>query len=90
MNPTTLGLIAGTLTSIASVPQLVKTMRTRHSRDISIWQPLLLSVGVALWLIYGILIHDMPLILANIVPLICNIMLTILKVHYRNNDAVHD
>ena len=90
MNPTTLGLIAGTLTSIASIPQLVKTVRTRHARDISIWQPLLLSIGVALWLIYGILIHDMPLILANIVPLICNILLTILKVHYRNNDAVHN
>jgi MtN3 and saliva related transmembrane protein len=90
VNPTTLGLIAGTLTSIAAIPQLVKTLRTRHARDISVWQPLLLSLGIALWLIYGMLIHDLPLVLANIVPLICNIMLTILKVHYRNNDAVHD
>ena len=43
--------------------------------------------GLALWLIYGMLIHDLPLILANIVPLICNIMLTILKLRYRNNDC---
>ena len=86
MNPTTLGLVAGTLTSIAAVPQLVKTLRTRHARDISVWQPLLLTFGIALWLVYGILIHDTPLVLANIVPLICNIMLTILKLHYRNND----
>jgi MtN3 and saliva related transmembrane protein len=86
VNPTTLGLVAGTLTSIASVPQLVKTLRTRHARDISVWQPLLLAFGVALWLVYGILIHDTPLVLANIVPLICNIMLTILKLHYRTND----
>lgn len=85
MNPTTLGLIAGTLTSIASVPQLVKTLRTRHARDISIWQPLLLAVGVALWLVYGVMIRDTPLVLANIVPLICNIMLTILKLRYRNH-----
>jgi MtN3 and saliva related transmembrane protein len=90
VNPTTIGLVAGTLTSIASVPQLVKTMRTRHARDISIWQPILLSIGVALWLLYGLLIHDLPLVLSNIVPLICNIMLTILKVHYRNNDPAHD
>ncbi|MBL0224943.1 MAG: SemiSWEET transporter [Geobacteraceae bacterium] len=90
MNPTTLGLVAGTLTSIAAIPQLVKTLRTRHARDISIWQPLLLAIGVALWLIYGVLIQDLPLILANIVPLICNIMLTILKLLYRNNDDVHD
>lgn len=87
MSPTTLGLVAGTLTSIAAIPQLVKTLRTRHARDISIWQPLLLAVGVALWLIYGILIHDTPLVLANIIPLACNVMLTILKLRYRN-DAV--
>ena len=85
MNPTTLGLVAGTLTSIAAIPQLVKTLRTRHARDISVWQPLLLAIGVALWLVYGMLIHDKPLILANIVPLICNIMLTILKLRYRND-----
>jgi len=85
VTPTTLGLVAGTLTSIAAIPQLVKTLRTRHARDISIWQPLLLALGVALWLIYGILIHDTPLVLANIVPLICNIMLTILKLCYRND-----
>jgi MtN3 and saliva related transmembrane protein len=90
MNFTLIGLVAGTLTSIAAIPQLVKTLRTRHARDISVWQPLLLAIGIALWLMYGILIHDMPLILANIVPLICNIMLTILKVRYRNNDAGED
>jgi len=85
MNPTHIGLIAGTLTSIAAVPQLVKTLRTRHARDISIWQPLLLAIGVALWMIYGMMIGDLPLILANIIPLICNILLTALKLHYRNN-----
>ena len=88
MTPTTLGMIAGTLTSIAAVPQLVKTLRTRHARDISIWQPLLLAIGVGLWLIYGMLIHDAPLIISNIVPLICNIMLTILKLRYRNDTVV--
>jgi MtN3 and saliva related transmembrane protein len=90
VTPTALGLVAGALTSIAAIPQLVKTLRTRHARDISIWQPLLLAIGISLWLIYGVLIHDLPLVLANIVPLICNIMLTILKIHYRNNDCVHD
>ena len=90
MSPTSVGLAAGTLTSIAAIPQLVKTLRTRHARDISVWQPLLLAIGIALWLIYGMLIHDTPLILANIVPLICNIMLTILKLYYRNDGAVQD
>jgi MtN3 and saliva related transmembrane protein len=82
VTPTTIGMIAGTLTSIAAIPQVVKTVRSRHVRDISIWQPLLLAFGVALWMMYGILIHDVPLIVANITPLICNIILTGMKIRY--------
>ena len=82
MTPTIVGFVAGTLTSIAAIPQVIKTLRTRHVRDISIWQPLLLSFGVALWMIYGILISDLPLILANITPLVCNVILTIMKLRY--------
>ena len=82
MSPTTLGLLAGTITSIASIPQVVKTYRTRHVRDISIWQPLLITVGVTLWMLYGIIINDLPLIVANVVPLICNALLTGMKFSY--------
>ncbi len=82
MTPTTIRLIAGTLTSIAAIPQVIKTLRTRHVRDISIWQPLLLVFGVALWMVYGILINDIPLIAANVVPLVCNAVLTGLKIRY--------
>lgn len=82
MTATSIGLIAGALTSIAAIPQVIKTLQTRHVRDISIWQPLLLAFGVALWMVYGILISDMPLILANITPLICNVMLTGMKIRY--------
>ena len=87
MNPIHLGLVAGTITSIAAIPQVIKTLRTRHARDISIWQPILLSIGVALWMIYGMLIHDLPLILANIVPLICNALLCGLKLYYDRHTA---
>jgi len=79
---TTIGLVAGTLTSVAAIPQVIKTLKTHHVRDISIWQPLLLSFGVALWMIYGILIGDVPIIIANITPLICNIILTYMKLRY--------
>lgn len=87
MTAMTVGLLAGTLTSIAAIPQLIRTLRTRHVRDISIWQPLLLSTGVGLWMVYGFLIKDLPLVLANIIPLICNIWLSVLKMYYRANDA---
>jgi MtN3 and saliva related transmembrane protein len=61
-------------------------MQTRHVRDISIWQPLLLAFGVALWMAYGILIKDLPLILANVIPLICNIILTGMKIRYGRDE----
>lgn len=86
MNPTTIGLVAGTLTSIAAIPQVIKTLKTRHVRDISIWQPLLLAFGVALWMVYGILINDFPLIVANITPLICNVLLTGMKIRFGRED----
>jgi len=86
VNATTIGLIAGTLTSVAAIPQVIKTYKTRHVRDISILQPLLLAFGVALWMMYGILINDLPLIVANITPLICNVVLTGMKLHYGRED----
>ncbi|MDD2499508.1 MAG: SemiSWEET transporter [Geobacter sp.] len=90
MTPTFIGLIAGLLTSIAALPQVIKTWRSRHARDLSIWQPLLLSLGVALWLIYGMLISDTPLILANITPLICNLLLTVMKLKFSDNGSEHN
>jgi MtN3 and saliva related transmembrane protein len=90
MTVTWIGLIAGLLTSIAALPQVIKTWKSRHARDLSIWQPLLLSVGIALWLIYGMLIKDLPLILANIIPLICNILLTIMKIKFSNNNRQNE
>jgi MtN3 and saliva related transmembrane protein len=87
VSPTTVGLVAGMLTSIAAIPQVIKTMKTRHARDISIWQPLLLAFGVALWMMYGILINDFPLIVANITPLICNVVLTGMKIRYGREDS---
>jgi MtN3 and saliva related transmembrane protein len=87
VSPTIIGLVAGTLTSLATIPQVIKTLKTRHVRDISIWQPILLTIGVALWMIYGILINDLPLIIANITPLVCNALLTAMKIHYGRNDS---
>lgn len=85
MSATWLGLLAGLLTSLASLPQVIKTWRSRHTRDLSLWQPLLLSLGVALWLIYGMLINDIPLILANIIPLACNLALTVMKLRFQDS-----
>jgi MtN3 and saliva related transmembrane protein len=80
-----LGLLAGILTSCAVLPQIVKSYRSRHVRDISLWQPVMLVVGMGLWLLYGILIDDLPLIVTNIFSITCNLILITMKLLYADN-----
>ncbi len=86
MNITHLGLIAGAITSAAGIPQVVRAYRTKHVRDISIWQPVLLNIGMTLWLVYGIALNDIPLIVANVFSLICYSVLIVMKFIYRKGD----
>lgn len=86
MNITHLGLLAGTITSAAAIPQVIRTYRTRQARDISIWQPVLLNVGMVLWLIYGLVIGDTPLIVANIFSIVCYSFLIAMKILYKDDD----
>lgn len=67
---TAIGLLAAVLTTVAFVPQVVKTWRTRSTTDISLGMFSILVAGVAAWLIYGLLIGDIPLVLANAVTLL--------------------
>lgn len=62
---TALGLLAGTLTTLAFVPQVIKTWRTRSTHDISLAMFAIFTAGVLAWLVYGILKNDLPVILAN-------------------------
>lgn len=86
MNITHLGLVAGTITTAAGFPQLVRAYRTRQTRDISIWQPVLLTIGMTLWLLYGIALGDSPLIVANAVSIFCYGTLIILKIRFKKDD----
>lgn len=82
MNTTWLGLAAGFLTSIAVIPQVVRTWRRKQAIDISIWQPLILIAGLVLWLLYGIAIKDTPLIVANAFTVVCYLFLLGMKIVY--------
>ena len=62
---TILGLAAGCCSTLAFLPQVIKTWRTRSTHDISLGMFLMLSGGMLLWLLYGILQDDLPLIAAN-------------------------
>ena len=85
---TFLGLSAGLLTTVSAVPQLLKAWRTKSTADISLGAVVLLVSGVGLWLLYGIMINNFPLIAANVVTLIVWIGTLILKLRFDGTNAV--
>ncbi len=79
----TLGLIAGTLTTAAFVPQVVKTWRTRSTHDISLVMFALFSTGLVLWLVYGVMIGSLPIVVSNIVTLALALTILFFKLRYK-------
>jgi len=80
---TTLGLIAATCTTISFLPQVIKIIKTKHTKDISLGMYSTLTTGIFLWFIYGILIKDPPVIIANAITLILSTTVLILKIKYK-------
>ena len=80
---TVLGLAAATLTTVAFLPQVIKTWRTRQTRDISLVMFSVLCLGICLWLLYGFLRDDLPLVLANAVTLALAGTILVLKLKYK-------
>ncbi|MGA1264391.1 MAG: SemiSWEET transporter [Prochlorothrix sp.] len=79
---TLLGLAAGACTTIAFVPQLLKTWRSRSARDVSLGMFLIFCLGVVLWLWYGLLKRDLPMIVANAVTLVLAGTILAFKLRY--------
>ncbi len=83
MGITLLGMIAGTLTTIAFLPQLFKVWRSKSAKDISLTWLVTFSSGVLLWLIYGLLLGQLPIVLANAVTLGLTCVILGFKLKYR-------
>ncbi|MDD5085268.1 MAG: SemiSWEET transporter [Candidatus Omnitrophica bacterium] len=77
--PTIVGYIAAISTTVAFIPQLIKSHKTRQTKDISFGMYLLFCFGLLMWTIYGIALKSAPIILANIVTLAMGIYILILK-----------
>lgn len=77
-----IGLAAATLTTISFLPQTYRSLRTRDTHGISLGMYALFALGITLWLIYGILIHDLPVTLANSVTLVLTLVVLALKLRY--------
>jgi MtN3 and saliva related transmembrane protein len=80
---TFIGLLAGTFTTVSFLPQVIKTWKTRSTKDISLEMFLLFCTGLLLWIIYGLFMQNVPVILANVATFILAFPILVLKLKYR-------
>lgn len=78
-----LGWLAAILTTVAFLPQLLKIWRSKSAKDVSLVMMITFSIGVFLWLVYGLAIQALPVVIANLVTLILALLIIILKIKYR-------
>lgn len=74
-----IGMIAGTLTTLAFLPQVMQVFKTKSTEDISLVMYVVFITGVAFWLLYGILLGAWPVIIANIVTFILALIVLVMK-----------
>jgi MtN3 and saliva related transmembrane protein len=78
-----LGLAAGGLTTAAFLPQVIKTWKSRSAKDLSLGMFSLFCLGVFLWLVYGIVVKDIPVIAANLLTLVLASTLLFFKLRFK-------
>ena len=77
------GYVAAVLTTLAFVPQALKTIRSRETHAISLGMYVVFTIGVGFWLAYGIALRSWPMIVSNIVTLGLSATILGLKLRYR-------
>ena len=76
------GYIAGALTTIAFVPQVIRAWRLKETRDLSLAMLILFAAGLLLWALYGFWIGSLPIIAANVITFLLVLFLLWLKIRY--------
>jgi MtN3 and saliva related transmembrane protein len=77
-----IGLLAATCTTLAFLPQVIHTIRRKRTEDISLLMYLAFTIGILLWLVYGLLLRDLPLIIANSITLFLSVIVLFLKIKH--------
>lgn len=85
MNENVLGIVAGILTSVSMIPQLIKVLKNKNVNDLSWVMLLVLITGVSLWVWYGIVKDEWPIILSNAFSVMVNISLLICYMLYKKS-----
>ena len=78
-----IGFFAGFCTTIAFIPQAFKVWKTKSTKDISLLMFLIFTTGVISWLLYGVIISDFPIIIANSITLLLSIFILFYKIKYK-------
>ncbi len=77
-----IGFLAGTCTTCALIPQVVKIMQTKHTADISLLMYIILNIGFLLWTLYGLFLGALPIIFTNAVSLCLGLCVLVFKIMY--------
>jgi MtN3 and saliva related transmembrane protein len=85
IEPQVVGIAAGICTSVSLIPQLVKLIREKKAEDISLFYLIILFIGIALWIWYGVLRDDVPIIATNGFSLAVNALVIVLGIRYKKN-----
>lgn len=83
------GFLAALLTTVAFAPQLYKTWKTRSANDVSLVMLILFITGLLFWIVYGLKIHSIPILAANIVTLLFNASILFLKIRNNKNESIN-
>lgn len=87
MMETVIGIVAGILTSISMVPQLIKVLKERDVENLSPVMVAVLLAGVSAWVVYGLLKEEWPIILSNAFSVLVNITLLVSYFLFRKSSA---
>ena len=79
---TFIGLIAALCTTASFLPQVITTLRSKQTKDISLLMYAILTTGIFFWLVYGVLLKDFPLILANVISFSLAVCVLVLKIRH--------
>ena len=82
MNIEIFGYIAAVLTTAAFLPQLIKTLKTKKADDVSLVTLIMFIIGVLCWIIYGYNISSIPILIANLITLILNLLILISRIYF--------
>ena len=76
------GYFAAVLTTLAFIPQLIKTLKTKKAEDVSLTTLIMFLTGVAAWIIYGVQISSKPILIANVITFLLNFSILVFKLIY--------